>query len=85
LALLLLPIEDIQERADSIIMSASRAPENEVVTMAFLVRMDQGCAVNMDNWEEAETELMRLYDEYSAIEMYEILREEAWNKSSPLL
>ncbi|HUR45562.1 MAG TPA: hypothetical protein VMZ27_06730 [Candidatus Saccharimonadales bacterium] len=66
-------------------MSASRAPENEVVTMAFLVRLDQGCAVNMENWEEAETELMRLYDEYSAIEMYEILREEAWNKSSPLL
>ena len=62
-------------------MSASRAPENEVITMAFMVRMDQGCTVDMENWQEAETELMRLYDEYSAMEMYEILREEAWNKS----
>ena len=49
--------------------------------MAFMVRMDQGCSVDMENWQEAETELMRLYDEYSAMEMYEILREEAWNKS----
>jgi hypothetical protein len=62
-------------------MSASRAPENEIVAMAFMVRMDQGVAVDMENWHEAETELMRLYDEYSAMEMYEILREEAWNKS----
>jgi len=62
-------------------MSASRAPENEIVTMAFLVRMDQGCAVDMENWHEAETELMRLYDEYSAMEMYEVFQEEVWNKS----
>jgi hypothetical protein len=59
-------------------MSASKAPENEVISAALMVHLTHGCPIDMEHWLEAESELMRLYDEYTALELYEMMQPEAW-------
>lgn len=63
-------------------MSASKAPEDKVVVTALLTtHLVRGCPVDMEHWLEAESELMRLYDEYTAVELSEMMQPTAWAKS----
>jgi hypothetical protein len=60
-------------------MSASKAPESEIMSAALMSHLVHGCATNMQHWLEAESELMRLYDEYTAVELADMLQAEAWS------
>jgi hypothetical protein len=62
-------------------MSASKAPENEVIATALMAHLTHGCQMSVEHWLEAESELLRLYDEYSAIELYEMMQPEAWART----
>lgn len=60
-------------------MSASKAPENEVLSTALVAHLTHGCPMDLEHWLEAESELMRLYDEYTALELYESMLPEVWS------
>jgi hypothetical protein len=63
-------------------MSASKAPENEVISAALMAHMvPGGCPMDLEHWHETESELMRLYDEYTAVELLEMMQVEAWARN----
>lgn len=49
------------------------------MSAALMSHLVHGCATNMQHWLEAESELMRLYDEYTAVELADMLQAEAWS------
>ncbi len=51
--------------------------------MAFLVHLGSSGPMDMEGWLETEAELMRLYDEYSAFEMFENIQPEGWRLLLP--
>jgi hypothetical protein len=63
-------------------MSASKAPENEIISAALMAHLVPGCRMDLESWHETESELMRLYDEYTAVELLEMMQVEAWARSS---
>lgn len=61
-------------------MSASKAPENEVIATALMAHLTHGHPMDVEHWLEAESELMRLYNEYTALELYEMMQLEEWTR-----
>jgi hypothetical protein len=59
-------------------MSASKAPENEIISAALMAHLVPGCPMDLEHWHETESDLMRLYDEYTAVELHEMMQVEAW-------